>query len=206
MAFQRYHDFILVADDVYRAEDGGVQKFTVSVFDSPVGQGEFKEEVRVPATMPQLMRWLENRQLDENPDQQIVLGEALGALLLPPRARQMFRKSLIRLPPDEGLRLRLRLDDTLANLPWEYCWLQDSRGERTEDGFLLLDPRISIARHEASAVPGDWFDAPTSRRVLVAMASPRPYERYHQLQSLPREQQRIREALSKVQGVEAEFI
>jgi hypothetical protein len=204
--FQRYRDFILIADDVHRAEDGGVQQFSVSVFDSPVGQGEFKEKVRVPATMPQLMRRLESRQLDEDLDQQIVLGEALGALLLPPRARQMFGESLARLAPDEGLRFRLRLDDALANLPWEYCWLQDSRGERTADGFLALDPRVSIVRHEAIAVPGDWFDAPTNRRVLVAMASPRPYEKYHELRSLPREQQRIREALSKVPGVDAEFV
>jgi hypothetical protein len=120
----------------------------------------------------------------------------------------MFGESLVRLSADEGLRLRLRLrlDDSLADIPWEYVYIQNSRKERTPDGFLVLDPRISIARHEAVAVPGDWFEAPSSRRVLIAMASPKPYEKYHKLESLPREQHLIRQVLAKIGGVDAVFV
>ncbi|MHC2842897.1 CHAT domain-containing protein [Bradyrhizobium diazoefficiens] len=206
MAFRQYRDFILVADDVKSAADGSPEQFTISVFDSPVGQSEWKEEVRVPAALNQMARWLDNRQLDNELHKQIELGKTIAAMLLPSHARKMFYESLIRLPPDQGLRLRLRLHDALADIPWEYAYLQNTRGELTADGFLALDPRISIARHEALNVPGDWFEAPSRRRVLVAMASPRPHEKYRKLQALPREQQQIRKALAALAGVEAVFV
>jgi hypothetical protein len=104
------------------------------------------------------------------------------------------------------LRLRLRLDDALADIPWEYAFISRTRGEQTADGFLALDPRISIVRHEALAVPGDWFGAPSRRRVLVAMASPKPYDKYRKLKYLAREQQEIHKALSKIAGVDAAFV
>jgi CHAT domain len=205
MAFRQYRDFVLVADDVRSPTDGDEQ-FNISVFDSPVGQGERKEQVSLNARALQLTRWLEKRQLDADIDKQIELGDALGAALLPPYARKLFAESLAHLPSDEGLRLRLRLDDRLSDIPWEYAYIQDTHGERTADGFLALDPRISIARHQALALPGDWFEPPSRRRVLVAMASPKPYDRYRKLESLPREQHEIRQALAKIAGLDAAFV
>jgi hypothetical protein len=206
MTIRQYRDFILVAVAVEPGPDGNPGKVAITVFDSPVGQGEQKETVPVPDALRQMVRWLEARNLDENLEQQIELGEALASVLLPPYARRLFAQSLAHLQADEGLRLRLRLDDQLADLPWEYAYISDTRGTKTANGFLALDPRISIARHEALAVPGDWFVAPTRRRILVAMASPKPYDKYRKLAHLPQEQESIRQALASVAGVDALFV
>ena len=111
--------------------------------------------------------------------------------------------SYVRLRENEGLRLRLRLDDELADIPWECALVRDARGELTSSGFLALNPKVSIARHEALPVPGDWFEAPGARRILVVMASPE-----NGLQELPGlldEQQKLKEALSAVSGIEVEY-
>jgi hypothetical protein len=208
MAINNYRDFILVADDVEK-EGAPVRRFTVSVFDSPVGQGEKKEIVTVPAGTVQKIRELEARALDEAVDRQIELGEILAGLLLPTYARQMFARSLARLRDGEGLRLRLRLADELADFPWEYIYIDDARGdERSSSNFLALDPGISIVRHEAIAVPSDWFDTPTpsKRRIVVAMATPEPYEIYPKLKKLPEEQAALKEALDEVDGVAVDFV
>lgn len=206
MAISHYRDFVLVADDVKKNRDGIVSTFTVCVFDSPVGQGEQKERVTVPDDLVKQIRWLETGRLDEDVEKQIALGELLAGLLLPTYARRLFGESLKRLRDGEGLRLRLRLADELADFPWEYMYIQDTRGERTSSSFLALDPRISIVRHEALAVPGDWFEAQASRRIVVAMATPQPYARYSRLDSLPHEQQLLKAALAEVPGTKAVFL
>jgi len=210
MAIRHFHDFVLVADDVRRkAGNGVVEGFTVHVFDSPVGQGERKEQVTVPDFSQQL-RFLEDRTYDNKVEKQIELGQTLADLLLPPYARTLFRQSLMRIRDDEGLRLRLRLDDALADFPWEYMYIQETRGEKVSSSFLALDPQISIVRHEALALPADGFDVPGDfhetpgrRRVVVAMATP---PNYPQLPSLPDEQKAIREALATVPGIEATYV
>jgi hypothetical protein len=54
----------------------------------------------------------------------IGLDEALADMLLPPAVCQMLLHSLNALGPEQGLRLRLVLDDPpLANLSWEYLRL-----------------------------------------------------------------------------------
>lgn len=206
MAIEIYHDVVLVADDVTTGDGGQPETFTVHVFDSPVGQGEQRERVTVPPELDRRIRQLERRALDADPDLQYDLGEMLAALLLPPYARQLFDASLKRLRDGEGLRLRLRLDDRLADIPWEYAYVPDAHGERTPSGFLALDPRISIARHEALATPADWFEAPASRRIVIAMASPGPHDRYPELTQLPQEQAQIKAALAGVPGVQAVFV
>jgi len=210
MAIRHFHDLVLVADDVRRKDGkGAVEGFTVHVFDSPVGQGEMKEQVTVP-DLAQRLRFLENRTLDDKVEKQIELGQLLADLLLPQYARKLFSESLMRIRDDEGLRLRLRLDDALADFPWEYLYIQDTRGEKVSSSFLALDPQISIVRHEALALPNDFFDvpgdfheAPARRRVVVAMATPPAYP---PLTNLPSEQEAIRQALATVPGIEATYL
>jgi hypothetical protein len=201
-----YQDFILWADDVVKDENQVTKQFTVTVFDSPVGQGEKKETVAIPDGLITLVRRLEKRALDEDVNKQMDLGEMLAGLLLPDYARRMFAESLKRLRDDEGLRLRLRLADELADFPWEYMYIQDQHGERTPSSFLALNPRISIVRHEAIRVPGDWFEGPDQRRLVVAMATPEPHDKYPLLNNLPDEQSHIKGALEKVVGLEAVFL
>jgi hypothetical protein len=203
MAIDEYRDFVLVADDVEKNASGITSKFTVQVFDSPVGQGEVKETVTLPADLIQQLRWLEMRKLDDDLEAQIKLGEVLAGLLLPEYARQMLTASLRQLRDGQGLRLRLRLADELTDFPWEYIYIQEAHGERTSSGFLALDPRLSIVRHEAVAVPGDWFDAPSDRRVVVAMASPAGYPK---LKNLPAEQASLRRTLAGIRGLDIVFL
>jgi hypothetical protein len=206
MAIKYYQDFVIVTNDLQLDAKGLVKSFKVHVFDSPAGQGENEEVVTVPDELYKQMRWLEGRDLDSEVGTQMDLGEVLAGLLLPDYARQLFRESLKRIGDDQGLRLRLRLDDELGSFPWEYMYIHDNRGERTSSGFLALDPRISIARHEAIALPGDWFHSPGKRRVVVAMATPEPYSRYRKLSSLPVEQRALRDAMDKVEGIEPVFV
>jgi len=176
MAIRTYHDFILQADRAERSQDDAVVRFQTRVFDSPVGQGEQEEAVRVPGELADQLHLLERGHLDTDLEGQIALGEMLAGLLLPPYAREMFRASLSRLSADEGLRLRLRVGNALADLPWEYAYIDDraskASGPKSSSGFLALDPRIAIAWHEAVHVPGDWFTPRQRRRIVVAMASP----------------------------------
>lgn len=206
MAFRHYSDFVLIAEDVQVDSRGTVLGFKVRVFDSPAGQGEQEVSVTIPEEFHKQLRWLEQRKLDTNPDAQMDLGEMLASLLLPDYVRQLLRESLKHLREDEGLRLRLRLADELSHFPWEYMYIQDNRGERTSGGWLALDSKISIARHEAIAIPGDWFQAPGKRRVVVAMATPEPYTTYRKLKSLPAEQKALRAAMEKVAGIEPVFV
>ena len=206
MAISRYRDFVLVGDDVRKSRDGLVHSFVVRVFDSPVGQGEQKERVTLPEDLIRQIHRLEMGQFDQDVGRQMRLGESLAGLLLPRYARRLFGESLRRLRSGEGLRLRLRLADELSDIPWEYMYIQDARGERTPSSFLALDPQISIVRHEALALPGDWFEAPGARRIVVAMATPQPYDRYRKLEALPREQALIKAALADLPGVEAVFL
>jgi len=207
MAIRVYHDFILLADDVKRGQDNAVVQFHVRVFDSPVGQGEREETVRVPKEIVEPLRMLERRHLDTDLGAQISLGETLAGMLLPPYARELFKASLSRLPADEGLRLRLRMDNALADLPWEYAYIDDRAGDeagpKTANGFLMLDPRIALVRHEAVHVPGDWFTPRPRRRIVVAMASP---EGEPVLTHLPTEQRRLKEVLRAIPGVTAVFM
>lgn len=206
MAISEYCDFVLVVDDLQKNDASVASKFTVSVFDSPVGQGEKKESVGVPDGLIDQVRRLERRRLDQDVGRQMDLGEILAGLLLPPYARRLFSQSLARLRDGEGLRLRLRLADELVDFPWEYIYIQDAHGERTPSSFLALNPRISIVRHEAVAVPGDWFETPSHRRIVVAMATPEPYDRYPKLTNLPSEQDLIKAALDEVAGVQAVYV
>jgi hypothetical protein len=208
MAIRIYHDFVIFAYNVEVNTHGEVQRFTVRIFSSPIGEGEEEEVVETP-DYNQLKLWsreLERREMDENVGRQMELGDRLGQLLLPENyARRLFLRSLDWLQPDEGLRLRLRLPKELSDLPWEYMLVQKVGGERKPSDYVTLDSRISIVRHEALAIPARWFEPTDNRRVLVVMASPQPFDDYPRLEHLPEEQRLIKEALDDVAGVIADY-
>lgn len=75
------------------------------------------------------------------------LGAELASILLPPPAAQLLDASLRQLTRGDGLRIRLCLDSALSALPWELMFRSESRrGGGMLDGFLVLDPRISLVR------------------------------------------------------------
>ena len=104
----------------------------------------------------------------------------------------------------DGLRVRLRLDPALADLPWEFAWLERQAGQRDSTGFLALDPRISIVRHQtvAGRVPAD--DAPRDRRVVAALANPVVPGRAPL--DLSAERANLSKALGKAPGISVDFV
>lgn len=202
MAGRRYHDFVIFTHLPETEPDGSLNAFTLRIFGSPAGEGEIEEKVPIPdyRKLIDRRRQLGSRKLGL--DERITFGQRLAELLLPPYAHRLFRDSLLELGPDEGLRLRLRLLDQLSHLPWEYMYLQEADGRATASNFLVLDPRISIVRHEARAIPAQRIPPGTTRRVFIAMATPKPFDRYDRLEDLPLEQRMINEALRDVQGTD----
>ncbi|MFK7802507.1 MAG: CHAT domain-containing protein [Anaerolineae bacterium] len=70
-----------------------------------------------------------------------------------------------------GMRLRLKLGYELAKLPWEFLYLPPPGGSGGVDGFLALDGRVSIVRHE-SLDSAKHKPAPTGKiKILAAFAS-----------------------------------
>jgi len=230
MGIRTYHDFVLFTHDVKRGAHECIESFNVSVFDSPVGQAEEPDPVNMKdqdknwdyERLVDMSRGLEEREFDSDRASQIKLGTRLGDLLLPPHTRELFSKSYEWLNADEGLRLRLRLPPDLSDLPWEYVYLEDSGGNLPVTGFIALNPRISIVRHEAlelravdltgeaqRAEGTEWLSPAQPldrRRVVIAMATPHPFKKYPALEALPGEQMGIREALGKVEGIEVSYL
>ena len=88
-----------------------------------------------------------------------------------PNVRDILAENLNTLGPDRGLRLRLRLPRSLAALPWEYVYVDRSGGGEGMDGFLALDPRIAIVRHETEALAAPGAPLAGDIKVVVALAS-----------------------------------
>ena len=195
MAVKEYREFVLIADEA-KKDVSGLRQFTVQVFSTP-GAGEGPKELRElsPELAKDLTRQLyrlEHRKLDVQ--EVISVGEALADLLLPTKSRGFFTRSLDNLERGQGLRIRLRLHPLLADIPWEYMYIQRGEGEKDETGFLALDPRISLVRHEALGIPGDLDSTPRTRRVVAAMACPE--EPGYAPLDLDQEQANLEEALS----------
>lgn len=109
----------------------------------------------------------------------IELGRILGLLLLPPgnahapaAVRTLFIASLGKLAPEEGLRLRLQLPPALAAMPWEYVYLDRAGDGDSVAGFLALDPKLAIVRHEALPLPAPLPLLQGEVKVVAAFASP----------------------------------
>ncbi len=199
MAIKEYLDFVLVADGVQK-DESGLEQFSVEVIASPRGGGVRVEKQKITPDLQKELGRLERRMLDA--DGVIGLGEKLADLLLPGEIRELFRRCVDTLKSRQGLRLRLRLDPALADIPWEYIYLPREGGARDSTGFLALDPRVSIARHEALQISGDFDDTPRRRRMLAALASPEGEEPL----DLDRERENLEEAMSDVPDVDVDFV
>jgi hypothetical protein len=126
------------------------------------------------ARLAELLKKLDARDLDR--DGLFTLGRLLAALLLPATngingVRELLARTLDGLADDEGLRLRLALPPELASLPWEYLYLDRTGGsEDTMNGFIALDPRIAIVRHEGLPAGAVLEPLEGDISVLAAMA------------------------------------
>jgi hypothetical protein len=191
----RYVDFTI------RARDWQDGHFKVEVTQSPLDRMREPEQV---SQLPNLVRHLRNleRKRISTPDLR-ALGKQLAEMLLPPTVREMFFASMAALDPESGLRLRLVLDDLrVANLPWEYLYLSPLKEEHTPYGFLALDARISIVRHEAIPIAPGSVGARLPLKLVVGFASPAQCPRL----DLATEREYIAKALDGVASVQVTFV
>lgn len=175
----RYDDLTIEIADAGVDRQGSARRgrFRVRVLASPTGEMRPEEAVQVEYDDKDLqlrLGRLEARELDAAG--MLELGRLLAALLLPPSApdgrtavREYFARSFARCDADTGLRLRLRLPPGLSAVPWEYVYV-DRTGAAGMDGFLALDPRTPIVRHEVLGTPPDAPVLHGDIRVLAALA------------------------------------
>ncbi len=162
------------ADFVIEARRTNPRSVQVRVLASPAGKPMRKAVlVRFPAE--------EGRQLRDSfrsgpgsagrmeitQDEAAEIGRRLSAVLFPGPVFGLLGESLgqITRRPEAGLRLRLVLDASLVDLPWEYVRRPDRRQGAGLSGFLLLDARISLVREAAH--PGIELTPITGRQRLA---------------------------------------
>jgi hypothetical protein len=108
-------------------------------------------------------------------------------------------QSISGLRGEERLRINLRLDPKVADVPWEYVWVARQRGARDATGFLALDPLVSIVRQETVQGRIDVDPSPRDRRVVALFADPE--DALAQPLDLDLERRNLEEALTGVPGM-----
>lgn len=117
----------------------------------------------------------------------VEFGKGLANWLLPAERindqepiRDLFVDALKRAGNEGGVRLRLIIaDNSLKRWPWEYAYFNSSGagGPDAMSGFLALDPRISMVRHEPLPHPhpvsNDTGGTIDDLRMVIAAASPK---------------------------------
>ena len=117
----------------------------------------------------------------------VEFGKGLANWLLPAESnddqetiRNLFVYALKQAGNEGGVRLRLIIaDPALKQWPWEYTYFDPSGvgGPDAMSGFLVLNPRISMVRHEPLPHPHpitkDTGTALTDSRIVIAAASPK---------------------------------
>jgi hypothetical protein len=188
-------------DLVIRARDWQDGHFKVEVTASPMDRMREPEVVSQKATVARRLRSVERKQI---PAAELrALGSDLSAMLLPGTVREMLFASLASLETGQGLRLRLVLDDLrVANLPWEYLYLPPAANADGPNGFLALDPRISMVRHEAIPMAPGSVAAQLPLKLVVGFAAPSQFPWL----DLWAEREHIETALAGVEGVEIGFV
>lgn len=204
----RYHDLELELFDHRRDDDG--ESLRTRVIRAPVGaQREVDASlVRFPNQLRERLRDLEHRRLEL--DGLIEVGEDLAALLLPLPVREIVRRNIDRLGSDEGLRLRIRPDTPeLAALPWEYAYLAPADvpdGRKGPEGFLALDPRLSLVRCEIVEGPVAPITPMLANDIRLVVLLAEVDDAGFPALDLAAEELNLRQALDGVGGVEAHFL
>jgi hypothetical protein len=201
MIISKYHNLDLEAFGYQKAADG-TERFHVRVEDAPRGVGGQKRDeakkVTVPPDLRKRARQLERRLLKKS--DMIDLGEKLANLLFPTEeARRLLTRSWERIPEDEGLRVRLKLETyALADLPWEYTYLSFP-----PKGFVAHNRRISLVRYEVMEQPRQCkLDPVTPGPVRVVILSANPVGPGYRALDLTGEVQRIADAMKEEVGID----
>ena len=207
-----YLDFVVEAMDaqIEKKDKQRIGRFKVRVLTSPTREMTAEQATPVEYDDKELqtaLAQLDHRTLDR--EALVNLGRALGALLFPPghddaglNVRDILAENLNTLGPDRSLRLRLRLPRSLAALPWEYVYVDRAGGGNGLDGFLALDPRIAIVRHETEALSAPGTPLTGDIKVVVALASAEGFAPL----DLKREQSDLEQAFAGNPALEPVFL
>lgn len=87
-------------------------------------------------------------------------GRELASVVFPDPVVGLLIRSLERVDPEDGLRVRLCLEGALLDLPWEYLIPPDVAGLKSPGGFLSVDARVSLVREP----PQPGHQRPTLRK------------------------------------------
>ena len=172
----KYVNFDLRLADHEMAVDG--EHFSVQVEGSGMGGARSAERVRIAPGFRDRLLCLERRELDHDDEALITLGIEIGALLLPPQARNYFSHSRTALRPGEGLRVRIRCSAlALDRIPWEFAHVdRDLAGGGAatgKRGFLAGDKTCSVVRYELGSSLAPPVAARTDGwRLLVVACEP----------------------------------
>ena len=189
------------AEFVLRARDWVDGHYKVEVTASPVDRTRQPLSAVYSANLPLWLRQLERKSII--PANLVELGKTLASMLLPDGVREMLLASLAQIGPQQGLRLRLILDDArLANIPWEYMYVTAGFDETAPYGFLALDPRISMVRHESLPMAPAPVRCELPLKLVVGMASPAGMPKL----DLQAERRFIETSLAAVDSVNATFV
>ena len=86
-------------------------------------------------------------------EQATKIGKRMAEILFPGSVFRLLAQSLAQIAryPEKALRIRLALDSSLIDLPWEYVYRPDRLENEGLSGFLLLDCKISLVREDANS-------------------------------------------------------
>jgi hypothetical protein len=134
------------------------------------------------------------------------LGTMLCDLALPQgMVRDLFLRSLEKVKgAGEGLRLCLRIDNApLAQLPWEYMFLQQTAGEPGPGDFLALRKDVSIVRADAVETRASLPEKKPTQRIVGVLSS--PDDQRPQL-DVNRDKEALENAVQELQNLAGEHV
>lgn len=103
----------------------------------------------------------------ETAEQRAAVGDVLGQCMFPPPVLAAFHQVLAGLPPDTGIRIRLRYNEPeFGRWPWELVRVPIP--PHRSPAYLLRDERFSLMRAPASIQP---VQSPKERRQLSVMVA-----------------------------------
>jgi len=131
-----FDELVLRSD---RIDEGSVSLWVAS---SPAGK--MTQPVTVAAS-PAVLRSLDVP-FRAPIERAVEVGRNLAEVLLPEPVYLLVRESVRRLDDSHGLRIRLDLDSSLIDLPFEFVVRPEVKRVRDLSAFLFLDPKISLVR------------------------------------------------------------
>jgi hypothetical protein len=146
-----YEDFVIVA------KRSNAREIAVRIDASPAGRMTEAVTVAFPVEESVELRTsffsgsVRGGRAEITIDEAVAIGTRLADVLFPKPVFRVFAESLGKVVgrPNTALRIRLDMDASLVDLPWEYVRRRDREGAGLMSGFLLLDPSISMIRQRS---------------------------------------------------------